>query len=108
MKKMMFIGVMVSLLMATTAIAAPPVKGKATHKQVNQHGRIKHGVKNGSLTRAEAARLRSQQRTIQAMKRVARADGRVTHAERVVINNAQRRASRSIYVNKHDRQYRRY
>lgn len=79
-----------------------------THKQVHQHKRIHHGVKKGTITPREAKALRVQQAHIRSMKRVAMADGRITPGERVIINRAQRRASKNIYHKKHNVHNRRY
>ena len=72
--------------------------------QARQQRRIVHGVRSGQLTPHEAHRLERQQRAIHHMERRAKADGVVTHAERRQIIQAQSRASRSIYNQKHDRQ----
>ncbi len=90
----------IGLLFATKGVDAHPHHGKG--KQVKQKVRIRNGVRTGQLTRREAARLRTQQATIRNMKRVARADGRVTPRERMVINRTQRAASRNIYRKKHN------
>lgn len=84
------------------------VMAQSTPKQVHQHKRIHHGVRNGSLTRHEAKMLKMQQMHIRSMKQLAKADGRVTKAERVIINRAQKRANRNIYHKKHNARYRRY
>ena len=66
--------------------------------------RIQEGVKSGELTRHEAHKLRAEQRTIRAEKRMAKADGVVTAEERAKIKHDQKRASRHIYKQKHDEQ----
>lgn len=51
--------------------------------------------------------LRMQQQKVQNYKRMAAADGCITRSERIIINRAQRNASRNIYRQKHDGQCRR-
>lgn len=95
---------LVLLLSVQTAEAHP--HGKNMKRQVNQHQRIKHGMKSGQLTPREAKALRMQQRQIAGMKRVARADGWVSPQERKIINRAQRNANRNIYYKKHNAMHR--
>lgn len=73
-------------------------------EQIKQHKRIRHGVVNGELTHKEATRLRTQQMKIRHDKRIAKADGVVTPAERAHIKHEQNRAGRNIYRQKHDAQ----
>jgi hypothetical protein len=85
--------------------AQPPLQG-AKHHQLKQERRIHHGVRNGELTRKEAARLQMQQAKIHHDKKCARANGVVTPYERAYIKSEQARASRNIYHQKHDGQHR--
>lgn len=80
----------------------------AAAKQYNQHKRIQQGVRSGQLTRHEANRLRMQQAQVRNYKKMAMADGHISPRERVVINRAQKNASRNIYRQKHDGQVRRW
>lgn len=79
---------------------APRVRAEQREHQQ----KIKHGVANGELTRKEAIALEAQQAKIQHDKKVAKADGVVTPAERQQIKHEQRRAQRTIYRQKHDGQ----
>ena len=99
------LAVAVSMLVAGTVVAQTATPG-ITERQENQKARIEQGVKSGQLTHREAARLRAEQRSIRAEKRLAKADGVVTPAERAKIRRDQRRASRDIYRQKHDAQTR--
>ena len=74
----------------------------ATERQVNQQERIKQGVNSGELNRRETTRLEAEQAKIQAEKKIARADGKVTPRERAKIRRDQNRASRHINNQKHD------
>ena len=97
--------VAVSLLIAGSVLAqtATPV---VTQRQNNQKARIAEGVKSGELTKRESGRLRAEQRAIRAEKRMAKADGVVTHAERAKLRADQNRASAHIRRQKHDAQKR--
>ncbi len=78
------------------------------HRQYNQHQRIQQGVRSGQLTHREAMQLRMQQAKVRNYKKMAMADGRVTHNERAMIYNQQRKNNNNIYHQKHDGQQRRY
>ena len=83
---------------------AQTTQKKVVKTQVKQHQPIKHGVKSGELTRAEATRLKKQQSNIQRTKKAAKADGVVTRKERAVIKAKQTKASKNIYRKKHNAQ----
>jgi len=78
-----------------------------TGRQISQQARISEGRQSGELTRAENARLQREQRKIQIEKRVAKADGTVTPAEKRFLRREQNRASRHITRQKNDAQDRR-
>jgi hypothetical protein len=71
-------------------------------RQKNQRARIRQGVQSGELTKGEARKLRQEQKTIQAEKQMAKADGKVTPAERAQMRKDQNKASRDIYRLKHN------
>lgn len=71
-------------------------------REQNQQNRIGNGIKNGSLTPEEAARLEKQQGHIEHMENKAKADGNVTAAERARLQAAENRSSRNIYRKKHN------
>ena len=74
--------------------------------QANEQARINAGVRDGSLTRGEAARLQAEQRRIEHMESRAKADGHISRAEHDRIRRAQEEASRHIYQERHDSQSR--
>ena len=82
----------------TPATKTPVVK----ERQMNQKARIRQGVKSGELTKGEARHLRGEQKTIQAEKQMAKADGEVTPAERAKLRRDQNKASKDIYRLKHN------
>lgn len=75
-------------------------------RQQNQRARINQGVVSGEVNRAEAARLRAEQRHIRRTERRAKADGNVTAKERAKIQRKQNKVSRDIRRQKHDGQQR--
>lgn len=92
-------------LLASVILAAVTVStadAQVVKRARNQHQRIKQGVTNGELTRAEAANVRNDQREIRQDVREAKADGVVTTEERKEIKQEQRKASRKIYRKKHN------
>ena len=105
MKKVFFSLVLVAGMSAYTfaQTATPVIK----EQQENQHDRIQSGVKRGSLTRREATRMRNKVRETHAEIKEAKADGVVTHEEKVDIKLDQTQNSKAIYRQKHDGQRRR-
>ena len=52
-----------------TLATAPAFADRVDARQARQADRIEHGIRNGSLTRQEAARLKAEQERIAAMER---------------------------------------
>jgi hypothetical protein len=91
-------------LVGFSSLQAQTATPGVTQSQINQQKRIRQGVRSGELTGVEAVQLERQQRRIHRSKRAAKSDGVVTPEERVRLNARQRRSSRNIYRQKHDRQ----
>ena len=87
-------------------VASTSEAARADRRQHRQATRIHHGVVKGSLTKKETAGLLHQQARIQATKRRARADGKVTFSERRQIQRKQNAASRNIARKKHNKKRR--
>jgi hypothetical protein len=94
-------------------IAVLPVAGWAqgrynhgiNDRQRDQQQRIRQGVRNGELTRREAARIQYDQARIRAREGYyRRTGGEFTARERARIQRSLNRSSRHIYRQKHDRQ----
>jgi hypothetical protein len=82
-------------------------RANINERQHNQQQRINEGVKSGQLTRAEAHKLRSNQRAINRYERQSRADGNgLTTRERMRLQRQQNRQSNAIHQQKHDKQVR--
>lgn len=73
------------------------------HREARQDRRIDHGVKNGSLTSDELAKLEAQQKSIADLETSLKADdGKLSKDEFKQITEALNTASRSIWAEKHD------
>lgn len=98
------------LLITAALVAAVPglaqAYGTSTRevdkRQLNQEIRIQQGLRDGSLTRSEAARLKAEQERIQRLENEAKRDGYISAAERERLRRAQNDASRHIYQERHD------
>ncbi len=75
-------------------------------RQDRQMDRIRTGMHEGRLTRAEFRELMHEQREIRSMERHFRADGFIDGREFRHLGHALDRASRNIRAEKHDRQQR--
>ena len=89
---------------APAAPAGPLATPKIDQRQANQEKRIDQGIASGALTSKEAARLDKRETRIEADQLTAKADGKVTHAERRKLNREENRASRAIHRQKHNAQ----
>lgn len=78
--------------------------GSAQVKQraVNQHHRIRQGVRSGEITAGERARIANKEKEVRQDVKDAKSDGVVTGQERREIRRDQNRASRTIYRTKHN------
>lgn len=77
---------------------------RALERNVNQQERIEKGLDTGQLSTREAGQLERTESRIDHMEAHALKDGDVTKTEAARIEQAQDRASRQIYVQKHDAQ----
>jgi hypothetical protein len=93
-------------ILTTALLVLAPLYGQGVAKERagNQKERIQAGVKDGSITKAEAAKLKQEQRKIRQDAKAAKADGTVTGKEKAKITRQQNKASRDIYKQKNDRQ----
>lgn len=92
----------VPLGISVSAQSTPSVDNRG-HRQQK---RIKQGVKNGSLTKREAAKLEAGQAKTRKMERKAKDDGTVTASERAKLQHRENKTSKKIYHQKHDNQTR--
>ncbi len=72
-------------------------------REAKQSVRIAKGEASGRLSSKEAARMKAGQANVATMEANAKADGKVTRAERKAIHKEQNKQSKRIYRQKHDR-----
>jgi CRISPR/Cas system-associated endoribonuclease Cas2 len=70
--------------------------------QAREAARIQQGIRNGSITRSEAAQLKAEQRRIEHLESRAKADGHISRSEHDQIRAAQARANHHITRESHD------
>ena len=100
----MFTGVLPATGLAAAKAPARVKTPVVNERQHNQQARIRQGIKSGELTRREAVRLEKQEARIRVNERFAKADGKVTAAERARLQKEQKKASQNIHDQKHDSQ----
>ena len=107
MKRIVSILLLVTFVLGLglTAMAQNKTPG-VDNRQHRQQRRIRRGVRNGSLTKKEAAKLEAGQAKTRRMERRAKADGNVTRKERAKLQHRENKTSRRIYRQKHDNQNR--
>ena len=95
---------LVSLVGLTLALGAAAQSATPTidQRQVNQQARIDNGKATGTLSKREAARMQAGQKKVVGMEAAAKADGKVTRAERAAIQKEQNKQSRRIEKQKRD------
>ena len=83
-------------------------KSEVGERQRMQQERIGQGIKSGSLTPAEAARMENQEKHVnrEVARQRAANGGTLTPAERARVNYQQNKVSHHIYHQKHDAQQR--
>ena len=93
-----------AMLPAQTAAPADENEGKIAQRKEHQQARIAQGVKSGSLTPGETARLEKRESNLNKETRADRKanDGKLTAAEKQQVNHQQNKMSKSIYNDKHN------
>jgi hypothetical protein len=102
MKTVKIAAIVLASMFAIPAFAQNTNTPKIDKREANQQGRIADGINNGSLTAKEAGNLEKRETKIAADEQAAKADGKVTKAERVKLNREENRASKKIYNKKHN------
>ena len=107
MKKKLFIsGLILSFLLAGFASSAQTKTPNVNNREERQQARIAQGVKSGQLTARETEHLEAREAKIQHDKKMAKADGKVTQAERATLEREENHTSKAIFRQKHDAQHR--
>ena len=93
---------------ATMSFAADEKEGRIQQRKENQQKRIAQGVKSGSLTPHETARIEHQESKLnKEVRHDRRANGgNLTNKEKAQVNHQQNKLSKEIYNQKHDGQTR--
>jgi hypothetical protein len=93
------------MLMVVMALSATAAFGESEvgQRQERQQQRIAQGVKSGSLTAGQTARLETRESAINHEVRADRAvnGGKLTGAEKAQVNRQLNRTSGAIYADKH-------
>lgn len=90
------------VLLSAPVLAQNTATPRIDQRQQNQQDRIANGVRSGALTPTETRQLERREGKIAADERAAKADGKVTRAERAKLRREENRASRKIYQKKHN------
>ncbi len=98
--------ILISSILFLTAFSSLAEARRDQKREAIQQGRIAGGVKSGELTAKEAVHLRKGQKRVDRAQRRAKADGEVTNAEQLKLENMQDRQNTKIYNQKHDEQKR--
>ena len=91
---------------ATMSFAADEKEGTIKQRKENQQKRIAQGVKSGSLTPRETARIEHQESKLnKEVRRDRKANGgNLTNKEKARVDHQQDKLSKEIYNQKHDDQ----
>lgn len=93
-----------ALSLASLGAFAQTNAATTTQRDVNQQTRIENGLKDGSLSTKEAARLEKEEAHVDHLQAQALKDGKLTAAERQKLDHAQDKASADIAAQRHDAQ----
>ena len=102
MKTFKIAALVIASMFAVPAFAQNTNTPKIDKREANQQGRIADGINSGALTAKEAGNLEKREAKIAADEQMAKADGKVTKAERAKLHREENRASKRIYKQKHD------
>ena len=94
------------ILPAAAQTSNPPAHPPATinQRKENQQDRIANGVASGQLTAGEAANLEKKESNLNKEEKLMRSEdgGKLTGADRKVLNQQQNALSKQIYQDKHN------
>lgn len=96
--------VVTASLILGLGLAAPALAQSVDDRLSNQAERISEGIRDGSLTPAEAARLQREQSRLAREEQRFKADGNLSPSERRRLMRDEGRASRDIWRERHDNQ----
>ena len=91
-----------ALSLACAGAFAQTTAASTTRRDVNQQTRIENGLKDGSLSTKEAAKLEKEESRVDRLQAKDLKDGKLTNAERAQLNAAQNKVSGDIAADKHN------
>ena len=91
-----------ALSLACAGAFAQTTAASTTQRDVNQQTRIENGLKDGSLSTKEAAKLEKEESHVDRLQAKDLKDGKLTNAERAQLNAAQNKVSGDIAADKHN------
>jgi hypothetical protein len=103
MKRKTFLIGSILIALVLVSVSFSMAGGRIAHRQKRQLGKITAGVRNGAITDKEFMHLNREQWRIRQTVRKARVDGRLNYPERRHIRRLQDKASKHIYLAKHNR-----
>jgi hypothetical protein len=89
---------------ATLAALMLPAAAQINQRKENQQDRIANGVASGELTAGETANLEKKESNLNKEEKLMRSEdnGKLTGADRKVLNQQQNQLSKQIYQDKHN------
>ena len=91
-----------ALSLACASAVAQTTAASTTQRDVNQQTRVENGLKDGSLSTKEAAKLEKEESHVDRLQAKDLKDGKLTNAERAQLNAAQNKVSGDIAADKHN------
>ena len=91
-----------ALSLACAGAFAQTTAASTTQRDVNQQTRIENGLKDGSLSTKEAAKLEKEESRVDRLQAKDLKDGKLTNVERAQLNAAQNKVSGDIAADKHN------
>ena len=102
MKTVNIAAIVIATLFTIPAFTQNTNTPKIDKREANQQGRIADGINSGALTAKEAGNLEKREAKIATDEQAAKADDKVTRAERTKMRREENRTSKRIYKQKHD------
>jgi hypothetical protein len=91
-----------ALSLACAGAFAQTTAASTIQRDVNQQTRIENGLKDGSLSTKEAAKLEKEESRVDRLQSKDLKDGKLTNAERAQLNAAQNKVSADIAADRHN------
>jgi len=92
------------IAIAVITLTSSAQAGNINAREAGQRNSIRSGYEDGSLTGAEAKRLRNQQLKLERKEQAFRADGELSRRERANLQSSLDASRANIYRQRHDNQ----